>query len=83
MALSMALCGPAFAEEECKGGPKEQWRSVEELKAAVTALGYRDISKVIIEDGCYEAVAVGPDGKIIDVLLDPVTLEFFKTETPD
>jgi hypothetical protein len=82
--LTPWISSTAFAnDEECKAGPKDQWKSVAEAKAKVELLGYKDITKLYIEDNCYEAIATGPDGKVTDVLLDPVTLELFKTETPD
>lgn len=82
--LAPWLSSAALAnDDECKAGPKDQWKTVAEAKAKVEALGYKDITKLYIEDNCYEAIATGHDGKIMDVLLDPVTLELFKTETPD
>jgi hypothetical protein len=72
----------ASATDACTGGPKNQWKSVDQVKAAAADHGYTKVVKVIIEDGCYEAVTLNPDGKIVGVQFDPVTLKLGKIEDP-
>jgi hypothetical protein len=76
------LATNAWAEDLCKGGPKDKWQSVDLAKKAAAALGHANIVKVILEDGCYEVVTLNADGKIVGVLLDPVTLALAKVEDP-
>ena len=72
----------AVAEEGCEGGPKSQWKSVDQAKNAAMEHNYHKIAKVILEDGCYEVVTINDDGKLVGVHFDPVTLELKKIEAP-
>lgn len=74
--------GGARAAETCKGGPKSQWKSVEQVKKAAADHGFGRVVKVIVEDGCYEAVTLDAEGKIVGVQFDPVTLALEKVEEP-
>ena len=77
---ALFAAGPAFAE--CKGGPQENWASVDAAKKAAVEHGFHEIVKVILEDGCYEVVTLNADGKIVGVHFDPVTLELELVEEP-
>jgi hypothetical protein len=82
-AALLAISSPALAEDEgCVGGEESAWKSPEDAKQAAIALNYTNISKVIIEDGCYEVVTINADNKIVGVQLDPVTLAVYKIEDP-
>lgn len=82
-ALALALAsGPALAVEGCKGGPKTEWKHPDEAKKAAAALNFKNIVKVILEDGCYEVVTIDDNGKIVGVQFDPVTLALYKVEEP-
>lgn len=74
--------GGARAAETCMGGPKSQWKSVEQVKKAAADHGFGKVVKVIVEDGCYEAVTLDAGGKIVGVQFDPVTLRLEKVEEP-
>jgi hypothetical protein len=78
----LAITGTALADEGCVGGEESAWKSPDEAKQAAIALNYSQISKVIIEDGCYEVVTINADGMIVGVQLDPVTLAVYKIEEP-
>ena len=72
----------ASAADLCKGGPKNQWKGAEQAKKAAMEHGFTKITKVILEDGCYEVVTLNAEGKIVGVLFDPVTLKLAKVEEP-
>ena len=72
----------ASAADFCKGGPKSEWKSVEQVKKTAIEHGYKNIKKVVLEDGCYEVVTVNGEGKIVDVQFDPVTLKLERIEAP-
>ena len=76
------LAPGAAAAESCEGGPKSEWRSVEEVRQVAADHGFGRVVKVILEDGCYEAVTLAADGKIVGVHFDPVTLKLHKVEAP-
>ncbi len=81
-AIAATLAAPANAADLCKGGPKAEWKSAADAKKAATDLGYMNIVKVILEDGCYEVVTLNADKKIVGVQLDPVTLKLMLVEEP-
>lgn len=81
-AVVLLASGAARAAETCKGGPKSEWKSVEQVKKAAADNGFGKVVKVIVEDGCYEAVTLNADGKIVGVQFDPVTLKLHKVEEP-
>ena len=72
----------AVAAEGCKGGPKSEWKTPDQVKKAATERGFSKIQKVILEDGCYEVVTINDQGKIVGVHFDPVTLKLEKVEAP-
>ena len=70
----LAVSTPALASEDegCTKAPKEQWLSVEQLKAKLGEQGYT-VSKIEIEDACAEAKVRDKDGKSAELYLDPAT----------
>jgi hypothetical protein len=81
-ATLVLIVGTASAADTCKGGPKSQWKSVEQVKKAAIEGGFTKIAKIIIEDGCYEVVTINAEEKIVGVQFDPVTLKLEKIEPP-
>lgn len=80
--ILLAASDAALAADLCKGGPRKEWKSVDQAKMAAIDRGYTKIVKVILEDGCYEVVTLNTAGKIVGVQFDPVTLELMKVEEP-
>ena len=79
---ALSLPFAAQAEERCSETPKDQWMSVEQVRAKATELGY-DVRSIKVEDGCYEAYAIDKDGKRVEAYFDPATGEIVKTKTDD
>lgn len=71
--------GAAFAEDDmCKGdGPM---KPEAEVKAQFEGQGYQ-IRKFDTEDGCYEIKGIAPDGKKVEMYINPWTAEVVKTKT--
>ena len=82
LAVALLGAGAASAADICKGGPKSQWKSVDQVKQAATDAGSSRIVKVILEDGCYEVVTLNAEGRIVGLQFDPVTLKLEKVEEP-
>ena len=78
----VSLASSASATDLCKGGPKNQWKGAEQAKKAAMEHGFTKITKVILEDGCYEVVTLNAEGMIVGVLFDPVTLKLEKVDDP-
>lgn len=78
LALSAALllaAAPAVQasdDEACTKAPKEQWQTIDQLKAKLGEQGYK-VGKIEFEDGCAEAKVEDKDGKTSELKLDPVT----------
>ena len=45
--------------------------NADEIKAKLTAQGYQDVDDVEFDDGLWSADAKNPEGKKVDVLVDP------------
>ena len=80
VAVLLLTAGTATAADTCKGGPRSQWKSVEQVKQAAIESGFTRVVKVILEDGCYEVVTLDTEGKIVGAQFDPVTLKLEKVE---
>ncbi len=66
---------PAFADELCQGGPRDQWLSKEAIAELVSEMGYAtDNYLLMIEDGCLEAKLI-EDNKRIEIYFEPITGE--------
>ena len=75
--LAMTLAaGGAFAQhaERCEPIPKEEWKPQAELERKLTDQGWK-ISRVKVENGCYEVYAKDATGKKVEQFFHPKTLE--------
>lgn len=72
LAISAASAPVLASEDECTKTPKEQWLSIDQLKAKLGEQGYT-VSKVEIEDACAEAEVRDKTGKSAELHLDPAT----------
>lgn len=75
-AAALAFSGAAFAQhaERCEPIPKEQWKPQAELQRKLTDMGWK-VSRVKIENGCYEVYAKDATGKKVEQFFHPKTLE--------
>jgi hypothetical protein len=74
--LSLAAAGSAFAQhaEKCEPIPKEEWKPQAELERKLKNEGWT-ISRVKIENGCYEVYGKNAVGKKMETFFHPKTLE--------
>ena len=70
--LAISTSAYAGEHEGCTKAPKEQWLSVEQLKAKLGEQGYA-VHKIEIEDACAEAKVRDKNGKRLKIYLDPAT----------
>ncbi|MBX6322498.1 MAG: PepSY domain-containing protein [Rhodospirillaceae bacterium] len=75
---------PALAGEDlaCGDAPRSQWLSQDAVKAKLVEQKY-DVRRLKVEDGCYEAHAIGPDGARVEVYLNPVSGEVVRKKDAD
>jgi hypothetical protein len=59
---------------------RQQWLSLSEIQQRLEAAGYRDIDKIEREDDYCEVKATDPDGRRVELKVDPVSGEVTKTE---
>ncbi|HRP95276.1 MAG TPA: PepSY domain-containing protein [Rhodocyclaceae bacterium] len=59
---------------------RQQWLSLTEIQQRLEAAGYRDIDKIEREDDYYEVKGIDPDGRRVELKLDPVSGEVTKSE---
>lgn len=72
--LMMATPASAHGNISCKSGPKSGWKSVETLKAAIIAEGWK-VKKAHPEKDCYEVYGTTPQGERVEAFFHPVTLQ--------
>lgn len=80
-AIVCALPTLALAEVECHT-PMETWKPVAALRAEVAKLGLTVI-KIRADDGCYHVKATDKDGKPVEAVFDPQTLQLLATSDAD
>lgn len=80
-ALTCLLPSLAMAELECHT-PMQDWQPVAALKAKVAKLGLTVI-KVRADDGCYLVKATDKDGKPVEAVFDPQTLQLLANSDAD
>jgi hypothetical protein len=71
--LALVAAGPALAAGKCNA-PSGEWQPPEALQTKLESQGWK-VRQIKTEDGCYEAFAVDADGKRLEALFDPKTLE--------
>ena len=77
LALCLALAaGSAFAQhaEKCDPIPKEEWKPQAELERKLKNEGWT-ISRVKIENGCYEVYGKNATGRKMETFFHPKTFE--------
>jgi hypothetical protein len=57
--------------------PRAQWLPEATIKSKIAELGY-DISKLKIDDGCYEIKATDKNGANVELYVNPATGEVVK-----
>jgi len=70
----------AASGEYCTSAPRSQWRSIDDVRVAVEALGYKNVRKIEIDDSCFEAYAFDKDGRRVEVYVDPVSLKVVRVK---
>ena len=76
LAVMLAATAPATATGlyTCDSGDRSAWKSIDQLKAKMTAEGW-EVRRVKEDGGCYEAYGTTPDGQRVEAYFHPVTLE--------
>jgi hypothetical protein len=75
---ALMVTNSAMAADICKGGPKDQWLSQEQIGEKLATMGH---SKFVlaVEDGCLEAKVL-KDGKRLEIYMEPLTGEVVKVK---
>ncbi len=74
---TMAIAGD---DARCASAPRSEWRSIDDVRTAAEALGYKDVRKIEAEDGCFEAYAFDKDGRRVEIYRDPVSLNIVRVK---
>lgn len=72
LALLLLPVAPARAEENCQA-PTARWQSREAVRQMARARGWK-VTRLKIEDGCYEIHGLDAAGRRFEAEIDPVTL---------
>ena len=76
MAMIMFAAAPAAATGlyTCDSGPREDWKSKDELEEKLTGEGW-DVRFIKEDGGCWEVYALNALGNRVEAYFHPVTLE--------
>lgn len=77
LALGLAA---GFAPAASAGDQRVDDAQFEAIRAALEAQGYRDVSDAELDDERFEVDAVNPEGREVDLELDPQSLEILHEE---
>ena len=78
-AFALALPAAATGDDVKCGNTSGEWMSTDAAEAKVAEMGY-EVRRVKSEDSCYEVYAVGKDGQMVEIYMNPVTGDIVKTE---
>jgi hypothetical protein len=78
---SLATMGVAQADEGCTV-PMAQWQPRDAVQRMAEAQGWT-VRRIKIDDGCYEIDGRDPEGRAIEVKVDPATLAIIEVEFED
>jgi hypothetical protein len=72
----LAASGSAYAQhaEKCEPIPKAEWKPQAELERKLTDQGWK-VSRVKIENGCYEVYGKDEKGRKVESFFHPKTFE--------
>jgi hypothetical protein len=74
----LMAAAPARAEEDC-AVPMAKWQPRDAVTAVAGQNGWR-VSRIRLDDGCYEVSGLDAKGRKIEVKLDPATLSIIEME---
>ena len=72
---------PAFARGDAPiAASQSNWMSLQEVLSRLGAAGFHDFEEIERESEKYEVKAIDPQGRRVELYVDPVTGEILKTE---
>ena len=80
LSLSMAVF-PSWASDDCEA-PVNRWQTREALQQWASAKGWQ-ISRLKIDDGCYEIRGTDAQGRTFKAKINPETLKVLKLKQDD
>ena len=81
VAACLILAVPARANEDCVV-PMADWQPRDAVAQFAAQNGWR-VSRIRLDDGCYEVEGLDAQGRQIEVKLDPATLSILEMEFED
>lgn len=74
--FALAGSGAAMADDDCNV-PMNQWQSREAAQKSAEARGWK-VSRIKIDDGCYQIRGIDETGQSVKAKIDPGTLAVVK-----
>ena len=84
LSIVLAVVGAAtvaHASDLCKV-PKDEWQSKEALQEKLEGKGWK-VSRIKVDDGCFEAYAKDAEGRRVEAYFNPKTFEVVKQKFDD
>jgi len=76
--------GYSLASDRSTDGtaPRDQWLPLDQIEQSLRSQGY-EVHELEIDDGRYEVEAIDPDGRRVELYIDPLTGKILRTERDD
>lgn len=76
--------GYSLAADQRPGvdAPRDQWLPIETIARSLRSDGY-EVREIEIDDGRYEVNAIDPDGRPVEIYVDPVAGKILQVERDD
>ncbi len=72
---------PAFAQNKAPiAASQSDWMSLQQLQSRLQAAGYHNFEEIERNSYKYEVMAMDPQGRRVELYVDPVTGQILKTE---
>lgn len=84
LALGLSMClsaGAVYADDKCDD-PISSWQPREVLRKQLEAKGW-SVYRIKVDDSCYEVKALDENGKRIEAIFSPASLELIEIEHED
>jgi len=79
--LGLLVAVPARADDDC-AVPMAEWQPRAAVQQFAAAQGWR-VSRIRLDDGCYEVIGTDAQGRRIEAKLDPARMTIIELEYED
>ena len=80
--VAAGAAAPALADDD-RHYNRDGWMNVEQISSHLHGLGYSAIREIDTDDGLYEVEAKSPEGRFVELKVNPKTGDVLHSELDD